>query len=466
MRWSKYFTLSVIAAVSAGAGWSAGCGSSKSSAAPGDDAGVVDAGDTQCPACVQDTDCNGGVCAQLGGDSFCTPTCPSGNECAADRACTPVTTVSGAQASACVSRGNVCGVPSEPDAGPPPGQTCGALVGPNVKAGCACSPGNACTVNGCYGGWWCNAVTNRCQSPPSGCASGGDSGVSFDGGGPITSQIGSDGGTSSRLYFAIVGDTRPAMIDDTAGYPTAIITKIWTDVASMNPMPPFAVTTGDYQFASAFSANAAPQLDLYLAARTKYPGVTFPTMGNHECTGATASNCGAGTANGNTTNFDTYVSKMLTPLGQSSVYYEIDVAAPDMSWTSKFLFVAANAWTDAQATWLDAAMAKPTTYTFVVRHEAAQANTAPGVTPSEAIMAAHPYTLAIVGHTHTYAHYSGREVIVGNGGAPLTGSKNFGFGVVNQRPDGALTVDMIDYSSGLADDRFHFAVKPDGTATQ
>ncbi len=459
MRWSKYFTMAAVVTASAGAGWGAGCSSSKSTAAPGDDAGID--GGVACPACVQDSDCSGGVCAQIGGDSFCTPACPNGNECASDRACTPVTTVSGAQASACVSRGDVCGVAPEPDAGGPPPQTCGALVGPNVKAGCTCSQGAACAMNGCYGGWWCNTVTNKCQPAPSNCGS--DAGVAFDGGAPITSQIGANGGTSSRLYFAIVGDTRPANIDDTAGYPTAIITKIWTDIGAMSPMPPFAVTTGDYQFASAFGVNAAPQIDLYLAARAKYSGVAFPTMGNHECTGATASNCGAGTANGNTTNFTTYISKMLTPLGKSDVYYEIDVDAPDMSWTSKFLFVAANAWTDAQATWLTTAMAKPTTYTFVVRHEAAQANTAPGVDPSEVIMAAHPYTLSIVGHTHTYAHYSGREVIVGNGGAPLTGSKNFGFGIVNQRADGALTVDMIDYTSGLADGRFHFAVNADGT---
>ena len=78
-------------------------------------------------------------------------------------------------------------------------------------------------------------------------------------------------------------------------------------------------------------------------------------------------------------------------------------------------------------------------------------------------MAQHPYTLAIVGHTHTYEHFSGREVIIGNGGAPLTGSKNYGFGVFGQRADGAIQVDMLDYSTGLADTRFRFAVKPDGS---
>jgi hypothetical protein len=155
---------------------------------------------------------------------------------------------------------------------------------------------------------------------------------------------------------------------------------------------------------------------------------------------------------------------MLAPIGKTEVFYEIDVDAPDSSWTSKLLFVAGNAWAPAQASWLDAAMARATTYTFVVRHESAQANTAPGVTPSEAIMARHPYTLALVGHTHTYSHYAGsREVIVGNGGAPISGSKDYGFAVVAQRADGAIAVDVIDYMTGLADPQFHFAVKPDGT---
>ena len=78
-------------------------------------------------------------------------------------------------------------------------------------------------------------------------------------------------------------------------------------------------------------------------------------------------------------------------------------------------------------------------------------------------MARHPYTLSVVGHTHTYQHFGGREVVIGNGGAPLTGSKNYGFGIFNQRTDGAIQVDMIDYESGAADSAFRFAVHPDGT---
>lgn len=49
--------------------------------------------------------------------------------------------------------------------------------------------------------------------------------------------------------------------------------------------------------------------------------------------------------------------------------------------------IAANAWTAAQGAWLDEELGRPTTYTIVVRHEDAYADTAPGV-----------------GHTHIYRH--------------------------------------------------------------
>jgi hypothetical protein len=77
------------------------------------------------------------------------------------------------------------------------------------------------------------------------------------------------------------------------------------------------------------------------------------------------------------------------------------------------------------------------------------------VAASEAIMASHPYTLAIVGHTHSYSHNAGsREIIIGNGGAPITSRKNYGFGLIQQRTsDGAIVVDMLDAITKLADRR-------------
>jgi hypothetical protein len=418
----------------------------------------------QCPPCVTDHDCSGSVCAQLGGDTYCAPACAHGDECTPDRQCTSVSSSSGAQVSVCVPRGAVCSAPAPvgpADAGADAPDQCGGLVGPGVSAGCTCASGKSCAANGCYGGWWCNTATNHCQMPPAGCGSA--PGGPYAGGPPVTGMVGPTGGAVSRLYFAVVGDTRPGSIDDTAGYPTPVITKIYSDLDALAPRPTFAVSTGDYQFSSPSGGEAATQLDLYLGARAKYPGTLFPTMGNHECTGLTNSNCGSGNADGVTNNYTSYLAKLLAPIQQASPSYEIDVNGADGSWTAKLLFVAANAWDQSQANWLDQAMSRATTYTFIVRHEAASVNTAPGVSPSENVMSKHPYTLAICGHTHTYEHPSQREIIVGNGGAPLTGGKNYGFGMVSQRADGALDVDMIDYASGEVDSSFHFAVKADGS---
>jgi hypothetical protein len=87
------------------------------------------------------------------------------------------------------------------------------------------------------------------------------------------------------------------------------------------------------------------------------------------------------------------------------------------------------------------------------------------VTPSDSIIAKYPLTLEICGHTHDYSK-SGNKIVMGNGGAPLTGSGDYGYGVVAQRSDGAIVVDEIDYQTGAADPSFHFVVTPAGTLTQ
>ncbi len=285
-------------------------------------------------------------------------------------------------------------------------------------------------------------------------------GGGYDGGPPVRGEVGSDGGSVSRLYFAVVGDTRPVARDDTEGYPSAVISQIFAGIDALQPRPTFALSTGDYQFASPRGQAAFAQLGVYAHARARYRGALFPAMGDHECTGATASNCGPAGADGFTNPFLAFRDTLLAPLGRASPYYEVDVQAEDGSWTSKVLVLAANAWSPEQEAWLQAAMSRPTTYTFVVRHEPSYVAAAPGVGPSEQVLSAHPYTLAICGHKHSYGRPREREIVVGNGGAPLTGSGDYGFAVVSQQPDGSLAVDMIDYASGRADPGFHFVVGP------
>ncbi len=426
-----------------------------------------------CPSCVSTSDCaTGSFCAQLANDAYCAPLCGANDACSPGRTCVIVTTSEGQQKSVCVPTSGACadggGATTSASTGSAGGnETCGTFVGPNVTATCSSCSGGSCQANGCYGGWWCDTATSKCHAPPANCGGSGSGGAgggsSGSGGGPVTGTVDGNGGTVSSLLFTVVGDTRPAVINDTAGYPSAIINKIYADIEALNPRPVFSVSTGDYVFATASGSLAAGQFDLYLAARQKFTGTFFPAMGNHECTGATASNCGAGSTDGITNNYTQFLSKLLGPIGKSAPYYALHINAIDGTWTSKFVFVAANAWSSAQASWLDSTLAQATTYTFVMRHESNTVTQAPGVSPSNQIIAQHPYTLEIVGHTHTYGHSSGREIIIGNGGAPLTGSGNYGFGLLKQRSDGAIVVDMIDYQSGASDPSFHFAVHPDGS---
>jgi len=274
--------------------------------------------------------------------------------------------------------------------------------------------------------------------------------------------------TVSSLIFTVVGDTRPANANDIAGYPTAIIDKIYEDIAGLNPLPFFSVSTGDFQYSTRSGGYAAPQLDIYMAARAKFSGMFFPAMGNHECTGATDSNCGPGNKNGETDNYNQFMTKMLGPIQQTKPYYTVNVDATDGSWTSKFVFIAANAWDSGQQTWLQQTMAQKTTYTFVVRHEASDATDAPGVTPSDAILKASGYTLLILGHSHTVSRPTLNQVLFGNGGAPLSNtSVNYGYGLFKQQSNGSIHVDSIDYMTNMPDPSFlAFAVNPNGTLAQ
>ena len=254
--------------------------------------------------------------------------------------------------------------------------------------------------------------------------------------------------------FAIVGDTRPANEDDTSGYPTDIIDKIYQDIEAENPRPSFAISTGDYMFASTDKSEQAAQVDKYMTARGAFSGELYPAMGNHECTGATDSNCGQGAKDGVTKNLTTFLTTMV-PSGVTSPYYVETVAATDNSWTAKMVFVACNAWDSTQSAWLDQQLSMSTTYTFVVRHEGTDALSQTPCSASQTVIDAHPLTLLIVGHTHTYHHYaSDKEIVVGIGGAPLTSGTNYGYVIVSRNASGTLTATVYDYMTHAVIDSF------------
>jgi predicted phosphodiesterase len=314
--------------------------------------------------------------------------------------------------------------------------------------------------------WLLVLAIAACTSPNAGSGddSGGSSGGSDGGTSGVTgSGSGSGVTTASDLVFAIVGDTRPASIDDTANYPTAIVTKIFADIQSATPKVQFAIGTGDYQYASTTGSEQAPQLAKYMSARAGFSGPFYPAMGNHECTGFTASNCGTGNTDGVTKNITDFISTMLAPINETKPYYVENVAAADKSWTAKFVIIACNAWDSTQAAWLTQQLAVPTTYTFVVRHESVADMSQTKCSASQTTVNAHPLTLLIVGHTHEYSHQkTDKEIINGLGGAPLTSGTNYGYTIVTRNAGGTLTVTTYEYESGSVIDTFK--IKADGTA--
>ncbi len=462
---------------------------------------------TTCTSCNTNADCpSAATCAQYAGSDYCGHNCSTNADCASTESCLLAVADDGSQAHICVPNNGTCGAggcgtcieggvcdpiigacvtggtggggtssgtgggaSTGTGGGDPNAGTCGNYDLPDTASCCtSCTPGSStCQTNGCYGAWWCDSSTCRCHAAsPSSCSSGTGGGSGGTGGGSTstgggtgatgggtgstgggtsipTGSVGPNGGTVNHLYFAVVGDTRPCMEDDTANYPTAIITKIYQDIAALNPQPQFVVTTGDYQFANPSGSQGATQVGLYMAARNLYSGTVFAAMGNHECTGATATACTHTT----TTTQTAYMNSLVTPLGKTLPYYAISVNDTGGTWTSKFLITACNMWNPTQKSWLTAQLGMSTTYTFVVRHMALGSN-GPCNTEMDPIIQGATLDGLLAGHTHTvYFSSSSKELVEGVGGAPITGSANYGFATVEKNSGSGFTVKQYDYQS-------------------
>jgi hypothetical protein len=289
-----------------------------------------------------------------------------------------------------------------------------------------------------------------------GAGSGGGSGVGGNGSDDMaTGATGGDGGGGSLLSFAVFGDCRPPLPEDTTHYPSPIVSGIFSHAQSEGAQ--FVVGTGDYMNAI-FQAAVDAQVKLFLDARAAFKGPVYLTMGNHECMTTTSGNC----PNANETpNAQVYMSK-LAPPGSTKPFFRIDMPTPAGS--AKFVFIAANAWSTEQSDWLKTQLADPTHYTFVVRHEASNDQSAPGVGPSDMLLTGAPLTVGFFGHTHVYQRIDPSHVIAGNGGAPLDSGTQYGFVLVKQRADGNLSLSAIDQATGNPIDAW--AVTPDGKLTQ
>ncbi len=481
----------------------------------------------QCPA---GTTCDEAdkTCKTNSSGGFDCSQCPAGTTCnTVTQSCDPVSTFNCSQCPAnttCDQADQTCkpNTTNNGDGGSSGSGMCGTYAGPDVSGTqCqSCSPGgNAsngqpCQANGCYGGWYCDTSDNRCHSPPSNCGSSGngDGGSGFqcsqcpanttcdtvtqtctpnsvgdggtgDGGtgnplsGPVTGNVTDQGGTVSRLYFAVVGDTRPAnewkssSDESSYPYPSSIISTIYSDITSLSPQPSFVVATGDYMYADPTTNEGAKQIQLYHNAQQVYPGIVFHALGNHECTGYTKSNCGSGNSDGVTNSFTAFMNAWVTPLGHSEPYYALSFAGQDGNWTAKIVLVAPNAWDSTQSSWLTTELQKQTTFTFVVMHEPPSTTNCPNEQLAESIVRKYPLTLEINGHTHEFRFNTGSSgyggsssvfVIVGNGGAPLSGG-SYGYATVSQISDTQVVFSQFDYNAPNATPTKTWTIDASGT---
>ena len=271
-------------------------------------------------------------------------------------------------------------------------------------------------------------------------------------------SVGPHGGTVDLLHFGVFGDMRPPNDNDTAMWPTSVVDSVIAGFAAEHAE--FVIGTGDYMFANnATTVNA--QISMLLQAEAALPVHFFHGMGNHECIGASTSNCPNGNEYANPVGFHTRLAA-----AYPNLYYDFTVATRNGD--AHFILTAPNAWNAAQQTWLDAALARPATYTVVAAHEPPGNREAVGSPFIEASIAARRggVTLRLYGHTHEYRHAAANAVISGNAGAPLAStSGSYGVVMVDQRADGNLVVTAYDVGRPpmVADS---FVVTPAGTLTR
>jgi hypothetical protein len=266
-----------------------------------------------------------------------------------------------------------------------------------------------------------------------------------------------DGAARDGIIFTVFGDMRPSVPNATSSWPAAIVNQNLTRMAATPAV--FAVATGDYSFATTTAAVTA-QFGMLLAAERAFGArPIYHVMGNHECQNTVDVNC----PNFNESpQVQAYMSMLA---GHPQPWFT--VLQNGRMGMAKFIFVAANAWTSEQATWLRQQLAIPTRYTFIVRHEPTESSTAtvPGVPGSDAVLRGVPVTLYLFGHKHTYQHYAPNQVISGNSGAPLDGGGTYyGFVLVQERADGNIAVTAYDSATGMPTDSW--AVTPAGAPTR
>ncbi len=255
--------------------------------------------------------------------------------------------------------------------------------------------------------------------------------------------VGPHGGSVTLLHFGVSGDTRPPSCEDTQGYPTMVINGIANQFKTRNAQ--FAIDLGDHMYVCNDDLSTAlAQMSLFMKAVHLYGATWFLTEGNHECWKGP---CLAGSQNAN------YVAFMqaLAPIAQRP-YYSFSVNTSHGLAT--FVVVADNSWDNLQAAWLDQTLAAADAnakYTIVARHHPEGDTSVATNQDIMTIIRNHKFALFLAGHDHLYKHMktdNGRDLVLGNSGAPLiAGGTFYGYGVVDQLDDGRLQVTVWDLTN-------------------
>jgi hypothetical protein len=344
---------------------------------------------------------------------------------------------------------------------------CAGYALPDESAGCACPSGHSCTANHCYGGWYCDLATTKCVDPAKvSCGAGtssstGTSGTSGTSGGTTGSGsgVGPQGGSVTLLHFGVSGDTRPPSCEDTAGYPTSVINGIADAERAAGAQ--FAVDMGDHMYVCNNDASIAQQqMGLFMEGVARFGGTWFLTEGNHECMGAGSGSCPTGSTN---VNYQAFLSA-LSPIS-STPYYSVDIQTS--LGLATLVVVADNSWDAAQQSWLEQTLARADAharYTIIAKHHPEGDTSVAANTTIMQVIRAHKFALLLTGHAHRYEHQTtdqGRDVIIGNGGAPLvSGGTFFGYAMVDQQPDGTLKLTMYDLATTTPHDSWTVGPNP------
>jgi hypothetical protein len=267
---------------------------------------------------------------------------------------------------------------------------------------------------------------------------------------PGPGSVGPTGGTVTRLFFGIHGDTRP--MDCTTytapyGYPASIIQGIFK--AHAQAQVQFALDLGDHMFVcNGSSTMANNEMGYYMSASQLLTRTTFMVMGNHECE---SSYCLPGSSDVNYHAF----TQALAPIS-SLPYYSFNVQTS--AGLATFVVIADSAWDATQQSWLNSTLTtadQKAKYTIIARHHPIDFTGLQA--PAEwTIIQSHKYSLMLTGHTHEYKHdtyldHSGRTLRIGNGGAPLQPGAYNGYGTVTQGTDDNLYVNVYDMNGQLQD---------------